>query len=129
MGEHSVIISEFGGMDAVMEYNKKYKNVDSVMYKYTSEIIRFCKEYNTKLIFMCPWWMYEDDETYQPWEDVTVLLRKISQENDLPEPIEVMYNVISRKYTTIDEFKHHTPEDSERIVDYVISKVDEYYGS
>jgi hypothetical protein len=129
LGEHSIIVSEFGGMDAVMEYNKKYKNVDEVMYKYTSEIIKFCKQYNTKLIFLCPWWMYEDDETYQPWEDLTVLLRTISKENALPEPIEVMYNVISRKYTTIDEFKHHTPEDSERIVDYVILKVDELYGS
>ena len=129
LGENSVIVSEFGGMDIVMQYNKKYKDFDDTIYKYTDEVIRFCKEYNTKLIFICPWWLYEEDDIYQPWLDMTELIKKISKEKGLPDPIEIMYNVVGRKYDIADDFKHHTPEDSERIVDYVILKVEEAYGS
>lgn len=129
LGENSVIVSEFGGMDAVLQYYNKYRNMDTVISKYTSEVIRFCKKYNTKVIFMCPWWKYEKDEDYQLWEDMVPIFKRISKENSLPEPIQVMYNVIDRLFKSVDKWKHHTPEDSERWVDYVILKVEESYGS
>ena len=129
LGEDSVIVSEFGGMDAALNQYQKHSNMQEVISRYANEMINFCKHYNTKLIFMSPWWLVEDDEKYQVWEDMTVLFRKISKENGLPDPIEVMYNVVGRTYPVLDEWKHHTPEDSERIVDYVILKVDESYGS
>jgi len=129
LGEHSVIVSEFGGMDAALNQYQKHNNMEDVISKYASEIIKFAKHYNTKLIFMAPWWLVEDDEHYKTWDNMTILFRKISKENNLPDPIEVMYNVVGRSYPVLDEWKHHTPEDSERIVDYVILKVDEAYGS
>ena len=129
LGENTVIISEFGGMDAVLQYYKKYNNMEDVLRKYTSEAIRFCNKYNTKIIFMCPWWKYKEDKDYQLWEDMVPILKKISEENSLPEPIQVMYNVVDRMFKTVDQWKHHTPEDSERWVDYVILKAEESYGT
>jgi hypothetical protein len=129
LGEHSVIVSEFGGMDAALGQYQKHNNMEEVITRYANEIIYFSKKYNTKLIFMSPWWLVEDDNHYKTWDDMTILFRKISKENNLPEPIEVMYNVVDRMYPVLDEWKHHTPEDSERIVDYVISKVSEYYSN
>ena len=129
LGEHSVIVSEFGGMDAVMQYYNVYNNMESVIRNYTNATIKFGEKYNTKVIFMSPWWQYEDDKEYQMWEDMSPIFRKISEENGLPKPIEPMYNVINRMFETVDEWKHHTPEDSERWVDYVILKVGEAYGS
>ena len=92
-------------------------------------MLKFCKDHNTKLVLMTPWWLVEDDEFYKTWDDITLLFRKLSEDNNLPKPIEVMHNVVGRVYPVLDEWKHHMPEDSERIVDYVILKVDEYYGS
>ena len=129
LGEHSVIVSEFGGMDAVMQYYNVYNNMESVIRNYTNATIKFGEKYNTKVIFMSPWWQYEDDKEYQMWEDMSPIFRKISEEKGLPKPIEPMYNVINRMFETVDEWKHHTPEDSERWVDYVILKVGEAYGS
>jgi hypothetical protein len=129
LGENSVIVSEFGGMDAVLQYYRRYNNMEEVLRHYTSEVIRFCKKYNTKVIFMCPWWKYERDKDYELWEEMVPIFKKISQERSLPEPIQVMYNVVDRLFETVDEWKHHTPEDSERWVDYVILKVEEAYGS
>jgi len=129
LGEHSVIVSEFGGMDAALNQYQKHNNMEEVITRYTSEIIKFSKKYNTKLIFMSPWWLVEDDNHYKTWDDMTLLFRKISKENNLPDPIEVMHNVVGRMYPVLDEWKHHVPEDSERIVDYVILKVSEYYGN
>lgn len=128
LGEHSVIVSEFGGMDAALGQYQKHNNMEEVITRYLNEIIEFSKKYNTKLIFMAPWWLVEDDEHYKTWDNMTILFRKISKENNLPDPIEVMYNVVGRVYPVLDEWKHHTPEDSEKIVDYVISKVSEYYN-
>ena len=128
LGEHSVIVSEFGGMDAALGQYQKHNNMEEVITRYLNEIIEFSKKYNTKLIFMAPWWLVEDDEYYKTWDNMTILFRKISKENNLPDPIEVMYNVVGRVYPVLDEWKHHTPEDSEKIVDYVISKVSEYYN-
>lgn len=129
LGENSVIVSEFGGMDAALNQYQKHGNMESVLTKYFNDLLRFCKDYNTKLILMTPWWLVEDDEFYKTWDDITLLFRKLSEDNNLPKPIEVMHNVVGRVYPVLDEWKHHTPEDSERIVDYVILKVDEYYGS
>ena len=47
----------------------------------------------------------------------------------MPNPIEIMYNVVQRQYPVLDEWKHHTPEDSERIVEYTINKVKEVYNA
>jgi hypothetical protein len=95
-----------------------------IMKKYTSETIRFAKHYNTHLVFMAPWWQVDDDNVYQLWHDITDLLKDISLENNLPKPIEIMYTVLSRQYEFLDEWKHHTPEDSERIVEYTISQIE-----
>ena len=95
LGENTVVICEFGGMDAVLQYYKKYGNMEEVIRKYISETIRFCEKYNTKVIFMSPWWKYKEDKDYQPWLDMVPIFKKISEENNLPEPIEVMYNVLN----------------------------------
>jgi hypothetical protein len=129
LGADSVIVSEFGGMDAALGQYQKHNNMSEIMTKYTSECIKFANKYKTNLIFMAPWWQVDDDNVYQIWHDITDLLKDISEKNNLPKPIEIMYNVLERKYPVLDEWKHHTPEDSERIVDYVILKVDEIYGA
>jgi hypothetical protein len=129
LGENVVIVSEFGGMDAALGQYQKHNNMEPVITKYFYETLKFCTDYKTKLIFMSPWWLVKDDDLYKTWDDITLLLRKLSAENGLPHPIEVMHNVIERVYPTVDQWHHHTPEDSERIVDYVISKVDESFSS
>lgn len=127
LGENSVIVSEFGGMDAALGQYQKHNNMEEVLTKYFYELLKFCTDYKTKFILMSPWWLVEDDNIYKMWDDIALLFRKLSKENNLPDPIEVMHNVIGRVYPTIDQWHHHTPEDSERIVDYVISKVDENF--
>ena len=127
LGENSVIVSEFGGMDAALGQYQKHNNVEAVITKYFYDLLRFCTDHNTKLILMSPWWLVKDDEWYKAWDDITLLLRKLSAENDLPDPIEVMHNIVERIYPTVDEWHHHTPEDSERIVDYVISRVNDNF--
>lgn len=127
LGENSVIVSEFGGMEAALGYYQKHNNMEEVLTKYFYELLKFCTDYKTKFILMPPWWMIEDDNVYKTWDDITLFFRKLSKENNLPDPIEVMHNVLGRNYTTIDEWHHNTPEDSERIVDYIILKVEENF--
>lgn len=124
LNSESIIVSEFGGMDAALGQYQKHNNMKDIMKKYTSETIRFAKHYNTNLVFMAPWWQVDDDNVYQLWHDITDLLKDISLENNLPKPIEIMYTVLSRQYEFLDEWKHHTPEDSERIVEYTISQIE-----
>jgi hypothetical protein len=129
LGENSVIVSEFGGMDAALGQYQKHNNLEPVLNKYFYEILKFSKDHKTSLVLMTPWWMVEDDEVYKTWDNITLLFRELSEKNGLPKPIEVMHNVVGRSYPVLDKWGHHTPEDSERIVDYVISKIDEYYGN
>lgn len=129
LGKNSIIVSEFGGMDAALGQYQKHNNLEPVLTKYFYSILKFCKDNDTKLILMTPWWRVEDDTAYKTWDDITLLFRNLSSENGLPDPIEVMYNVVQRDYPVLDQWSHHTPEDSEKIVDYVISKVNEYCGN
>lgn len=125
LNEECIIVSEFGGMDAALGQYQKHNNMSQIITKYFLETNKFAKKYNTNLIFMAPWWQVDDDNFYQLWHDITDLLKQLSKDNDLPKPIEIMYNVVQRQYPVLDEWKHHTPEDSERIVEYTISKVRE----
>jgi hypothetical protein len=129
LNEDAVIVSEFGGMDAALGQYQKHNNMSEIMTKYTSECMKFANKYKTNLIFMAPWWQVDDDNFYQLWFDITDLLKDISQKNMLPEPIEIMYNVVQRQYPVLDEWKHHTPEDSERIVEYTISQIEKKYNA
>lgn len=129
LNEECIIVSEFGGMDAALGQYQKHSNMTQIINRYASETIKFVKKYNTNLIFMAPWWQVDDDNTYQLWHDITDLLKEISKNNSLPNPIEIMYNVVQRQYPVLDEWKHHTPEDSERIVEYTINKVKEVYNA
>lgn len=129
LNHESVIVSEFGGMDAALGQYQKHNNMSQIMTKYTSECIKFANKYKTNLIFMAPWWQVDDDRVYQLWHDITDLLKDISKENNLPGPIEIMYTVLGRKYDVLDEWKHHTPEDSEKIVDYTIQQVEKIYNA
>jgi hypothetical protein len=92
-------------------------------------MLKFCKDHNTELIILCPWWRVDDDQFYKIWYDITDLFKKLSKENGLKDPIEIMHTVLERKYEVVDEWKHNTREDSEKIVDYIIAKVSEYYGN
>jgi hypothetical protein len=129
LNESAVIVSEFGGMDAALGQYQKHNNMSEIMTKYTSECIKFADKYKANLVFMAPWWQVDDDNVYQLWHDITDLLKDISQKNNLPGPIEIMYTVLSRQYDVLDEWKHHTPEDSERIVEYTISQIEKIYNA
>lgn len=129
LNNESVIVSEFGGMDAALGQYQKHNNMSQIMTKYTDECIKFADKYKTNLVFMAPWWQVDDDNVYQLWHDITDLLKDISKNNSLPGPIEIMYTVLNRQYDVLDEWKHHTPEDSERIVEYTISQIEKMYNA
>jgi hypothetical protein len=124
LNSESIIVSEFGGMDAALGQYQKHNNMSQIMTKYTNECISFANKYKTNLVFMAPWWQVDDDNVYQLWHEITDLLKDISTKNNLPSPIEIMYTVVGRQYPVLDEWKHHTPEDSERIVEYTISQIE-----
>jgi hypothetical protein len=129
LGKNSVIVSEFGAMDAAFGHYQKHGNMQEIVTKYFNNMLKFCKDHNTELLILCPWWMVEDDQFYKIWYDITDLFKKLSKENGLKDPIEIMHTVLERKYEVVDEWKHNTREDSEKIVDYIIAKVSEYYGN
>ena len=92
LNEECIIVSEFGGMDAALGQYQKHNNMSEVITKYFFETVKFSKKYNTNLIFMAPWLQVDDDKFYKWWHDVTDLLKELSANNNLPEPIEIMYN-------------------------------------
>ncbi len=125
LDSETIIVPQFGGMDIMLGHFKKHKNMEDVVKKYSESVIKFTKKYGTGLIFMPSWWQPDNKEDYLYFDDMFDLLREISLENGLPEPIKIMDNVVQKDYPVLDIYKHHTPEDSERIVDYIISRIEE----
>lgn len=114
----SIIIFWYGCND-ICRYIHKYQNEKDVVKQYIFECVQFCKENNCDSIFVYPISQLLFEKQANIFNNA---LKDECLKQGINEPIKILDNIITKKYITEDAYVHLSKNDSDKAIEYIVSK-------